>query len=259
MKINEVILKEAVLRRGSRGPEVRKLQLDLGVQPADGIFGPATERAVRDFQQRMMPDSTPDGIVGPQTATAIKNHQSIDTGDTSTVEPNIENSRWAALSGFGTSRQGGLANNPRQTDAIKELQALLGIEATGRYDRATANAVRQYQQENDLYPDGDAGPKTISHMINAERQSPITSTPLGGDSGQPPRPMMNPNGGRIQGPLPPDVEQQLRDAQRRNDAITLITLINRYEKIYNAFMKTPGLYDELQQRAEEQRAQQTQR
>ena len=47
-----------ILRRGNRGEGVRQLQrqliaagFDVGPAGADGVFGPATERAVRAFQQ----------------------------------------------------------------------------------------------------------------------------------------------------------------------------------------------------------------
>ncbi|MFZ9887948.1 MAG: PGRP and LysM peptidoglycan-binding domain-containing protein, partial [Myxococcota bacterium] len=51
-------------RVGSRGEAVRDLQSRIGV-PADGVFGPVTERAVREFQQRR--GLLADGIVGPET------------------------------------------------------------------------------------------------------------------------------------------------------------------------------------------------
>src|SRR4051812_12340261 len=38
------------LRRGGEGDEVAAVQRALGV-PADGVFGPVTRRAVRDFQR----------------------------------------------------------------------------------------------------------------------------------------------------------------------------------------------------------------
>ncbi len=64
------------LRRGSRGESVAQLQAMLNqvardypaipmVQPADGIFGPSTERSVRRFQEIF--SLTPDGIVGNAT------------------------------------------------------------------------------------------------------------------------------------------------------------------------------------------------
>lgn len=42
---------EDILKRGSRGDDVKKLQKFLKVQP-DGIYGKLTEEAVRDFQER---------------------------------------------------------------------------------------------------------------------------------------------------------------------------------------------------------------
>lgn len=57
-----------LLRRGARGDAVRRLQGILGI-PADGIFGPQTERAVRAFQSSRL--LTVDGVVGPQTWTAL--------------------------------------------------------------------------------------------------------------------------------------------------------------------------------------------
>ena len=66
----------APLRRGDRGEAVQRIQVMLNrisrdfpaipkVDPADGIFGPATEGAVRRFQEIF--DLTADGIVGNAT------------------------------------------------------------------------------------------------------------------------------------------------------------------------------------------------
>lgn len=68
-----------VLKRGSRGDSVRKLQSELRrVFPsyariaADGDYGPATERAVREFQRRA--GITADGQVGPLTLGKLAQH-----------------------------------------------------------------------------------------------------------------------------------------------------------------------------------------
>jgi putative chitinase len=53
-----------VLRVGSRGETVRAVQVKLGLT-ADGIFGPGTERAVREWQAAN--GLVADGIVGPKT------------------------------------------------------------------------------------------------------------------------------------------------------------------------------------------------
>jgi Transglycosylase-like domain/Putative peptidoglycan binding domain len=57
-----------VLERGDRGPAVRSIQSALGI-PADGVFGPQTERAVRQLQRRE--GLVADGIVGPRTRSAL--------------------------------------------------------------------------------------------------------------------------------------------------------------------------------------------
>ncbi|NJM70459.1 MAG: peptidoglycan-binding protein [Scytonema sp. RU_4_4] len=58
-----------ILKRGSTGADVQRLQGDLsqlGHQvEVDGIFGEATENAVKKFQQDN--NLAVDGIVGPQT------------------------------------------------------------------------------------------------------------------------------------------------------------------------------------------------
>ena len=58
-----------VLRVGERGPAVAAVQRRLRIA-ADGVFGPATRRAVKSFQRRR--GLTADGIVGPQTASALR-------------------------------------------------------------------------------------------------------------------------------------------------------------------------------------------
>ena len=58
----------ATLKRGSRGAEVKTLQTRLNLMP-DGIFGPLTEEAVKEFQKRK--GLTADGVVGAKTWAAL--------------------------------------------------------------------------------------------------------------------------------------------------------------------------------------------
>lgn len=64
------------LKRGSRGYQVERLQKKLNLNyPAysklkvDGLFGPATEAVVKEFQRRS--GLVPDGVVGPLTKKAL--------------------------------------------------------------------------------------------------------------------------------------------------------------------------------------------
>lgn len=58
----------ATVKQGSTGGDVKYLQKKLGIT-ADGAFGPATKKAVINFQESK--GLTADGIVGPQTWAAI--------------------------------------------------------------------------------------------------------------------------------------------------------------------------------------------
>ncbi len=76
----QVTLSLPILRKGQHSgePPVYRLQFMLnfvaGVDnlDVDGIFGPRTEAAVRDFQQNE--NLSVDGIVGRQTWTALLRH-----------------------------------------------------------------------------------------------------------------------------------------------------------------------------------------
>ena len=67
------------LKRGSRGPAVKAVQHNLRIAygfrtlTVDGIFGPATQRAVRSFQARFKIGV--DGIVGPITWNRLIVHE----------------------------------------------------------------------------------------------------------------------------------------------------------------------------------------
>jgi len=60
--------KRPTLRRGAKGDPVVALQKKLKLG-ADGVFGPRTEAAVREFQRSV--GAVPDGIVGPKTWKAL--------------------------------------------------------------------------------------------------------------------------------------------------------------------------------------------
>ena len=53
-----------LLKKGSKGNNVKVIQEHLKIR-ADGDFGPNTEKAVKEWQQRN--GLVPDGIIGPNS------------------------------------------------------------------------------------------------------------------------------------------------------------------------------------------------
>ena len=139
-----------VLQLGAQGASVASVQRALGVA-ADGIFGPATDAAVRAHQASH--GLTVDGIVGPQT------RASLGGGGV----------RTAAV----TTGGGGVA----------ALQRALGVPADGAFGPQTLAALRSYQASHGLAVDGIAGPATRASLGIGSGPVLRTASLRGGRSG----------------------------------------------------------------------------
>jgi peptidoglycan hydrolase-like protein with peptidoglycan-binding domain len=121
----------SILKKGMQGAPVKRLQTKLGVE-ADGVFGPATEQSLRDFQKSA--ELAVDGIAGPDTFTAIGLPELV------------------------------LLRRGTRGEMVKRLQAALGVDADGRFGPATEEAVKAFQAEHGLDVDGLAGPETLAKL-----------------------------------------------------------------------------------------------
>ncbi len=142
------------IRRGERNNFVKILQYLLNEYGAnlnpDGIFGAATQRVVVTFQTNN--GLTADGIVGQNTWNALLN-----------LNPSAN-----------TLRQGS------RKSAVLFLQRLLlsflypisSLDAV--FGNETANAVKQFQQENNLTVDGIVGPATWRALLESSGR-PLTA------------------------------------------------------------------------------------
>ena len=125
----------------SQGRQVEMLQQALGI-PADGIYGPQTEAAVRSFQSEH--GLTVDGIVGPQTIAALRPHAVASTAGVTRDAVDI-------------SSEGGSAGNE-----VSRLQSALHLSTDGTFGPETEAAVRRLQARHGLTVDGVVGPATWS-------------------------------------------------------------------------------------------------
>lgn len=145
-----------LIRRGGAGPEVADVQerlraLGVAVSDEPAVFGPATEAAVRTFQQqRGLPA---DGIVGPDTWTTL-------VGASYRLGDRILYVTSPTLVG----------------DDVRELQGRLnrlGFDSgydDGIYGPQTFDAVREFQLNAGVAVDGIAGPATIDQLRRLHRR-----------------------------------------------------------------------------------------
>lgn len=150
------------LKRGSHGARVKVLQRDLGLSPADGIFGKTTLRAVKRFQRKH--DLTVDGIVGTVTWRLV------------------HGSRRARTSSRSSAGAGG-ARVQRRGSSVSLLQRKLGIAADGVFGPGTAKAVRAYQRSHGLTADGVVGPGTWQALGVSGKRPVLKRASLRGGGG----------------------------------------------------------------------------
>lgn len=132
------------LKEGAHGSSVKRLQRALGL-PADGVFGPATTRALKRFQRRHLLEA--DGIVGRATWDMVRR------------------SRQAARRARASSRgarvaQAGGARVKTRGPSVRLAQRHLHVEADGVFGPGTARAVKRFQRRHGLRADGVVGPAT---------------------------------------------------------------------------------------------------
>jgi N-acetylmuramoyl-L-alanine amidase len=148
-----------LLRRGDSGPAVVEIRATLGRfglvttgSPDDDRFDTETERAVRAFQQQR--GLIADGIVGPATYRALRE------------------AGWT----LGDRMLAYLVSSPMSGDDVLALQERLlelGFDPGrpgGVFDEQTEHALRKFQREYGIVPDGVCGPATLRSLRQLGRK-----------------------------------------------------------------------------------------
>lgn len=160
------------LRSGSTGPFVTQIQSALNrisqnypaipkIDPVDGIFGPQTESAVRQFQEIF--SLTPDGIIGPATWYQIIR---IFVAVTRLAELQSQGQQQYYISTYPTDLSlGATGEYVRRVQYMlsvlsKFIPSLPAVTETGTYDTATRDAVRAFQLYEGLPVTGTVNAQT---------------------------------------------------------------------------------------------------
>jgi peptidoglycan hydrolase-like protein with peptidoglycan-binding domain len=147
------------LTTGAQGRQVRLLQAALGI-PADGVYGPQTEAAVRQFQASR--GLTVDNIVGPQTSAALASHAPATVSEATVARELAANGSSSEATGTPTRRFAvdTTPAAPTSGSPVARLQQALDLTTDGDFGPQTEQAIRRLQARHGLTVDGVVGPAT---------------------------------------------------------------------------------------------------
>jgi peptidoglycan hydrolase-like protein with peptidoglycan-binding domain len=113
----------------------------------DGVFGPGTEQAVKQFQEQH--DLTVDGIVGPATRAALESGEVPIRTSADGDAPRLLRLRVPLLQGDDVR-------------AVQQalIQAGASLTVDGVFGPSMDQAVKQFQAQHSLIADGIVGPAT---------------------------------------------------------------------------------------------------
>ena len=187
------------VRYGMRGDSVRTLQealITLGYRPGpnDGVCGNGTVAAIRAFQKDY--NLTADGVAGKKTlaqvnavlqAKAAPQGMPAEAPGTETVAPvpgpaaETENITFETDEGQWSEGDlrvpaASLSGGDRGDDvyALQKVLLFLGyynLSLDGSYGPGTVSAVKAFQRDQGLTPDGQAGPKTLQALEKALKKA----------------------------------------------------------------------------------------
>lgn len=139
-----------------RGPAVRIVQRHVHVA-VDGIYGPATARAVRRFQRAH--GLRADGIVGPATWAALGVHGRHPVVRRPRHHRHRAHHRHRHRAHHRHHRHR-VARIQRRGPSVRLAQRRLGVPADSVFGPVTFRAVRRFQRAHGLAADGIVGPAT---------------------------------------------------------------------------------------------------
>ena len=171
------------LARGSRGDAVRTLQqamVNQGLSVAggvDGIFGPGTEAAVKDFQS--LHGLSPSGVVDAATALELGLTSNQLLGLTQGVRSDAVRELQSRLVAVGIDVSGGVDGifGPGTKAAVEQFQSDRGFSPTGTVNASTAVALVEVSS---AAPSSQPSPAPAANPDPAPSEAPSTVSPLVG-------------------------------------------------------------------------------
>ena len=141
-----------------RGPAVAFVQAHVGA-PVDGVFGPATFRAVKAFQKAH--GLTADGVVGPATWQALGVTAPKPVLKRLAPRHRIRAHRASRSHHSRRVRHGRVTSGVvSRGSEVRIAQRRLGVTADGVFGPGTQRAVKAFQRAHGLTADGVVGPAT---------------------------------------------------------------------------------------------------
>ena len=159
---SDTVTVNATLQVGSRGTDVKNLQTrlkELGylTGSADGVFGTATETAVKAFQKAN--SLTSDGVAGPKTLNRIHSSSAVAASGSSSSTVTNDTS---TLLKYGMKNMQAIKDMQTRLTELKYYSGAI----TGNFGDLTFKAVKAFQSANGLTADGIAGKNTLTKLYS---------------------------------------------------------------------------------------------